>query len=232
MAHHYHISLDVPVSSLAPEKIQRILDGTQGEEVTVHVEGRNGRKTAFSTAFEGIVPNLERRYRETNSEFLRNKISEFMSDRPCPTCKVIRLRPEAMAVTVDGFNIVEVTAWPVLRTLEWAKHLAGAKSPFTSRQTAIAERILREIFSRLGFLVDVGLDYLTLGRAAGSLSGGEAQRIRLATQIGSRLMGVLYVLDEPSIGFHPRDNTRLLAVLKNCAIWAILSLWLSMTKKP
>ncbi len=115
VAHHYHINLDAPVSSLPPEKIQRILYGTQGEEVTVHVEGRNGRETAFNTAFEGIVPNLERRYRETNSEFLRNKISEFMSDRPCPTCKGTRLRPEAMAVTVDGFNIVEVTAWPVLR---------------------------------------------------------------------------------------------------------------------
>lgn len=215
VAHYYHINLDVPVSSLPPEKIQRILYGTQGEEVTVHVEGRNGRETAFNTAFEGIVPNLERRYRETNSEFLRNKISEFMSDRPCPTCKGTRLRPEAMAVTVDGFNIVEVTTWPVLRTLQWASHLAGADSPFTSRQIAIAERILKEISSRLGFLVDVGLDYLTLGRAAGSLSGGEAQRIRLATQIGSRLMGVLYVLDEPSIGLHPRDNTRLLATLKN-----------------
>jgi excinuclease ABC subunit A len=120
-----------------------------------------------------------------------------------------------MAVTVDGTNIVEATHWPVNRTLEWAEHLAGSESPFTRRQATIGERILKEIRSRLGFLVDVGLDYLTLNRSAGSLSGGEAQRIRLATQIGSRLMGVLYVLDEPSIGLHPRDNARLLATLKS-----------------
>jgi excinuclease ABC subunit A len=215
VAHHYHISLDVPVRSLPDDKLQHLLYGTQGEEVTVHVEGRNGKQTAYNTAFEGIIPNLERRYRESNSEFIRNKITEFMSDRPCPTCKGTRLRPEAMAVTVDSNNIVEVTTWPVLRTLQWAEHLAGAESPFTSRHVAIAERILKEIRSRLGFLVDVGLDYLTLSRSAGSLSGGEAQRIRLATQIGSRLMGVLYVLDEPSIGLHPRDNARLLTTLKN-----------------
>lgn len=215
VAHHYHINLDMPVRSIPPEKMQHLLYGTQGEEVTVHVEGRNGRQTAYNTAFEGIVPNLERRYRETNSEFIRNKITEFMSDRPCPTCKGTRLRPEAMAVMVDDHNIVEVTGWPVLQTLQWAERLAGPESPFTSRQTTISERILKEIRSRLGFLVDVGLDYLTLSRSAGSLSGGEAQRIRLATQIGSRLMGVLYVLDEPSIGLHPRDNARLLATLKN-----------------
>ncbi|MBE0699111.1 MAG: excinuclease ABC subunit UvrA, partial [Anaerolineaceae bacterium] len=215
VAHHFHISLDVAVRTLPEDKMQRLLYGTQGEEVTVHVEGRNGRQTAYNTAFEGIIPNLERRYRETNSEFIRNKITEFMNNRPCPTCKGTRLRPEAMAVTVDSNNIVEVTTWPVLRTLQWAERLAASDTPFTSRQAAIAERILKEIRSRLGFLVDVGLDYLTLGRSAGSLSGGEAQRIRLATQIGSRLMGVLYVLDEPSIGLHPRDNARLLATLKN-----------------
>ncbi len=215
VAHHYHIGLDTPVNHIAEEKFNKILYGTQGEEVTVQVEGRNGRHTSYTTTFEGVIPNLERRYRETNSEFIRNKITEFMNDRPCPTCKGTRLRPEAMAVTVDDVNIVEVTVWPVIRTLEWAERLAGAQSPFTTRQTTIAERILKEIRSRLGFLVDVGLDYLTLSRPAGSLSGGEAQRIRLATQIGSRLMGVLYVLDEPSIGLHPRDNARLLATLKN-----------------
>jgi len=215
VAHHYHISLDTPVNHIPEEKFNKILYGTQGEEVTVQVEGRNGRHTSYTTTFEGVIPNLERRYRETNSEFIRNKITEFMSDRPCPTCKGTRLRPEAMAVTVDDVNIVEVTTWPVIRTLQWAERLAGDQTPFTARQTTIAERILKEIRSRLGFLVDVGLDYLTLGRPAGSLSGGEAQRIRLATQIGSRLMGVLYVLDEPSIGLHPRDNARLLATLKN-----------------
>jgi excinuclease ABC subunit A len=215
VAHHYHISLDTPARTIPEDKMRHILYGTQGEEVTVHVEGRNGRQTAYNTAFEGIIPNLERRYRESNSEYIRNKITEFMSDRPCPTCKGTRLRPEAMAVTVDENNIVEVTSWPVLRTLQWAERLASAETPFIPRQVTIAERILKEIRSRLGFLVDVGLDYLTLSRSAGSLSGGEAQRIRLATQIGSRLMGVLYVLDEPSIGLHPRDNARLLATLKN-----------------
>jgi len=215
VAHHYHINLDAPVSTLAPEKLYLILYGTRGEEVTIHIEGREGHQTSYTSAFEGIVPNLERRYRETNSDFIRNKITEFMTDRPCPTCKGTRLRPEAQAVTVDGYNVVEVTSWPVQRTLEWTKRLAGPETPFTPRQAAIAERILKEILARLGFLVDVGLDYLTLDRAASSLSGGEAQRIRLATQIGSHLMGVLYVLDEPSIGLHPRDNTRLLATLKN-----------------
>ena len=216
VAHHYHINLDTPVRQIPEEKLKKILYGTQGEEVTVHVEGRNGRQTSYNTAFEGVIPNLERRYRETNSEYIRNKITEYMSDRPCPTCKGTRLRPEAMAVTVDEINIVEVTDWPVHRTLEWAERLASARNARSpARQAAIAERILKEIRSRLGFLVDVGLDYLTLRRSAGSLSGGEAQRIRLATQIGSRLMGVLYVLDEPSIGLHPRDNARLLATLKN-----------------
>ena len=215
VAHHEHISLDIPVSQIPPEKLKRILYGTQGEEVTVHVEGRNGHQTSYNTAFEGVIPNLERRYKESNSEYIRNKITEFMSNRACPTCKGTRLRPEALAVTVGGVNIVESTAWPVNRTLDWAEGLASKQTPLNARQAAIAERILKEIRSRLGFLVDVGLDYLTLGRSAGSLSGGEAQRIRLATQIGSRLMGVLYVLDEPSIGLHPRDNARLLATLKN-----------------
>lgn len=215
VAHRYHISLETPVREIPQEKLDKILYGTKGEEVTVHVEGRNGRQTSYNTSFEGVIPNLERRYRETNSEYLRNKITEYMSDRPCPTCKGTRLRPEALAVTVDDINIVQATDWPVLRTLEWTERLAGPETSLTPRQTAIAERILKEIRSRLGFLVDVGLDYLTLRRSAGSLSGGEAQRIRLATQIGSRLMGVLYVLDEPSIGLHPRDNARLLATLKS-----------------
>ena len=215
VAHRYHIGLDIPVRQIPDEKMRKILYGTQGEEITVQVEGRGGHKTSYNAAFEGVVPNLERRYRESNSEYIRNKITEFMSDRPCPTCKGTRLRPEAMAVTVDKVNIVEVTGWPVNRTLHWAEYLAAKDTPFSNRQQAIAERILKEIRSRLGFLVDVGLDYLTLRRSAASLSGGEAQRIRLATQIGSRLMGVLYVLDEPSIGLHPRDNARLLATLKN-----------------
>ncbi|MHC1739974.1 MAG: excinuclease ABC subunit UvrA [Anaerolineaceae bacterium] len=215
VAHQYHINLDAAVSSIDPELLQKILYGTGNEAISMKMEGHNERQTSYQAAFEGVIPNLERRYRETNSEYIRNKISEFMSDRPCPTCKGERLRPEALAVTVDDHNIVEVTGWPVNRTLEFARNLAQDNGILSPRQVAIADRILKEIQARLGFLVDVGLNYLTLNRSAGSLSGGEAQRIRLATQIGSHLMGVLYVLDEPSIGLHPRDNDRLLTTLKH-----------------
>ncbi len=213
-ARTYKIDLNAPVSSLNPEQLDIILYGTRGQEVEMRYQNPNGNEFKFKRAFEGVVNNLERRYRETNSEYIRSKISEFMSDRPCPTCQGKRLRPEALAVTVGSANIIEVTSWPVNRTLDWVKRLHGAKSPLTSRQQAIAARVLKEIQERLTFLVNVGLDYLTLNRSAGSLSGGEAQRIRLATQIGSRLVGVLYVLDEPSIGLHPRDNGRLLETLK------------------
>jgi excinuclease ABC subunit A len=215
VAKKYQINLDESVGSVAPEKLDKILYGTGAEPVAVKMEGRNNRETSFEAAFEGIIPNLERRYRETNSDYIRNKIGEFMSDRPCPTCKGNRLRPEAMAVTVDGHNIVEVTSWPINRTLEFVRKLSKTGEVLTERQIAIAEKVVNEINARLGFLVDVGLNYLTLNRSAGSLSGGEAQRIRLATQIGSHLMGVLYVLDEPSIGLHPRDNDKLLATLKH-----------------
>jgi len=210
----YHINVDGPVSEIPPEKMNLILYGSGKDEVSMTMTGGNNRTTSFSTTFEGVIPNLMRRFRESNSDYIRSAITEFMTDKICPTCQGKRLRPEALAVTVDAKNIVEVTDWPVLKTLDWAKSLCGEKSTLTSRQKAISDRILKEISSRLGFLVDVGLDYLTLRRSAGSLSGGEAQRIRLATQVGSRLMGVLYVLDEPSIGLHPRDNTRLLETLK------------------
>jgi excinuclease ABC subunit A len=213
VARQYHIDLDAPVRSISEAKLNTILYGTQGEEVTVHYQNRDGRKATFRTPFEGVIRNLERRYNETSSDYMRDKISQYMSQRTCPTCGGARLRAEALAVTIHEENIVKVTEWPVLHTLAWVNELSGQDSPLTSRQRAIAERILKEIQARLGFLVDVGLDYLTLNRSAASLSGGEAQRIRLATQIGSRLMGVLYVLDEPSIGLHPRDNNRLLRTL-------------------
>jgi len=212
-AREYHIDLDAPVRSLSPEKLDVVLYGTKGQEVTVHYQNKDGRQATFRTPFEGVINNLQRRYNETGSEYMRDKISEFMNERICPSCGGARLRKEALAVTVDGVNIVDATQWPVLHTLEWVKRLYGPETPLTPRQQAIADRILKEIQARLGFLVDVGLDYLTLQRSAASLSGGEAQRIRLATQIGSRLMGVLYVLDEPSIGLHPRDNARLLRTL-------------------
>jgi excinuclease ABC subunit A len=163
-----------------------------------------------------VIGNLQRRYKDTDSEWIRAKIGAFISLNPCPECHGKRLRKEALGVTVDGKNIIQITEWSVNETLQWVRHLMDEQeTPLDKRQRVIADRILREISARLGFMVDVGLDYLTLERSAISLSGGEAQRIRLATQVGSKLMGVLYVLDEPSIGLHPRDNSRLLETLKS-----------------
>ena len=207
----FHIDLNKPVNELTKEQLDIVLYGTGDQQVQMTYQNANGNEFKFTRAFEGVITNLERRYRDTQSEWVRAKISEYMSNKPCPTCNGKRLRPEAIAVTVSDANIIDVTGWAVIRTLDWAQKL-GKK--LTARQKAISERILKEIVERLNFLVNVGLDYLTLNRSAGSLSGGEAQRIRLATQVGSRLVGVLYVLDEPSIGLHPRDNNRLLDTLK------------------
>jgi len=214
-ATHYNIDLDRPVNALTPEHLHLLLYGTGDEKVDIHYEGRDGRQASYQTPFEGSIGNLERRFQETESEFIRSKIQEFMSEHPCPTCEGRRLRPEALAVTIEDVNIDQVTNWPVSHSLDWIENLQAEDSPLNERSRIIARRILKEIQSRLGFLVDVGLNYLTLSRSAGTLSGGEAQRIRLATQIGSRLMGVLYVLDEPSIGLHPRDNARLIRTLEN-----------------
>ena len=214
VAEAYGIDLDAPVSELPEEKVNLILYGTGDEQISIRYTTREGRVSAFKTAYEGVIGNLERRYQETQSDYIRGRIQEYMSERPCPACHGQRLRPEALAVTVDGVNIVEVTRWPVQRSLAWVRRLKADDGPLSERQRMIASRVLKEVEDRLGFLVNVGLDYLTLDRSAGSLSGGEAQRIRLATQIGSRLMGVLYVLDEPSIGLHPRDNARLIRTLE------------------
>jgi excinuclease ABC subunit A len=213
-AHAFKIDLDKPVRELKKEQVNIVLYGTGEKQIQMVYKNTSGNEFKFNRSFEGVITNLQRRYRETNSEYIREKISEFMSDRPCPTCKGKRLNPAALAVTVDDVSIIEVTSWPVVRTLEWIQNLNSSKSPLTARQKAIAERVIKEINERLGFLVNVGLEYLTLSRSATTLSGGEAQRIRLATQVGSRLVGVLYVLDEPSIGLHARDNTRLLNTLK------------------
>lgn len=210
----FKIDLDKPVKELSKEAMKIVLYGTGDKQIQMVYQGANGNEFKFTRAFEGVISNMERRYRETNSEYIREKISEFMSDRPCPSCGGKRLNPSALAVTVDGVNIVEANSWPVLQTLDWVKKITGKNSSLTSKQKAIAERVIKEISERLSFLVNVGLDYLTLNRSAVTLSGGEAQRIRLATQVGSRLVGVLYVLDEPSIGLHPRDNARLLETLK------------------
>ena len=210
----YKIDLDLPVRELTKPQLNIVLYGTGEKQIQMSYKNSNGNEFKFTRAFEGIITNLERRYKETNSEYIREKISEFMSDRPCPTCGGKRLNPAALAVTVDEVNIIEATSWPVLRTLEWVKKISGKNSPLSSKQKTIAERVIKEISERLSFLINVGLDYLTLNRSAVTLSGGEAQRIRLATQVGSRLVGVLYVLDEPSIGLHARDNARLLETLK------------------
>ena len=208
------IDMDKPVRDLTKAQIKLIMYGTGDKQINMVYKNTRGNEYKFTRAFEGVITNLERRYRETSSEWMREKISEYMSDRPCPTCKGKRLNPAALAVTVDGINIVEANSWPVLKTLDWVKKISGKNSPLSSKQRTIAERVIKEIHERLNFLVNVGLDYLTLNRSAVTLSGGEAQRIRLATQVGSRLVGVLYVLDEPSIGLHPRDNKRLLETLK------------------
>jgi len=215
LAKHAGFSVDEPISTLNEKQLDLLLYGTKGKEIRVDYIGRSGRRSTFSTSFEGVIGNMQRRYKDTDSEWIRSKIGAFISLNPCPECHGKRLRKEALGVTVDGKNIIQVTEWPINKTLEWVHRLMEEQnSPLTKRQMLIAERLLREIDARLGFMVDVGLDYLTLERSAISLSGGEAQRIRLATQVGSKLMGVLYVLDEPSIGLHPRDNSRLLETLK------------------
>ena len=207
------IDMDAPFSTLTEEQVKVILYGTNGDDVTVRYKRKSGKVSTFRTPYEGAIPNLERRFKDTNSNYMRDRIMEFMNDRHCPACQGARLRPEALAVTIEENNILEVTEWPVVDTFKWAKRLIGKNSPLNKRGKIIAKRILKELSERLTFMVDVGLEYLTLSRTAKTLSGGEAQRIRLATQVGSRLMGVLYVLDEPSIGLHARDNARLLNTL-------------------
>ncbi|HEY7350478.1 MAG TPA: excinuclease ABC subunit UvrA [Ktedonobacterales bacterium] len=268
MAQHYGFQLNTPWKKLDPEHRKLILHGTS-EEVTFTYENRQGQRRSHRRVFEGVMPNLERRFRESSSESMREEISQYMSDRPCPICKGARLKPAALAVTVGGYSVVEVCQLPINQALQfflelegsdqeaalraaqskWSAgeesrsngHRAGAAdgaaplgqesepgqngangngkglpahpTPLSERERIIGRQILKEIKARLGFLVDVGLDYLTLWRSATTLSGGEAQRIRLATQIGSSLMGVLYILDEPSIGLHQRDNARLIRTL-------------------
>ncbi len=210
VAEHYGFRTDVPIAELDDRAVEILLHGNRGERVEVRYVARNGRAHTFRTTFEGIVPNLERRYRETGSESVKAEIERYMTNKPCPTCGGMRLKPESLSVTVGGRNIIATTRLSVTDALAWYGSLPAR---LTDRDNQIARQVLKEIRGRLGFLVDVGLDYLSLDRASGTLSGGEAQRIRLATQIGSSLMGVLYILDEPSIGLHQRDNARLIATL-------------------
>ncbi|HEX9074157.1 MAG TPA: excinuclease ABC subunit UvrA [Anaerolineae bacterium] len=210
VAHRYGFSMDMPVAELTRDQVDKVLYGTGSETVRVRYENQFGRMREYETTFEGVIPNQLRRYKETDSDYIRQEIEQFMTSRPCPVCKGQRLRPEALAVTIGEKNIVQVTGLSVTDALGFVNQLPNT---FSEKQKKIAAQILKELKARLGFLVNVGLDYLTLDRSAATLSGGEGQRIRLATQIGSQLMGVLYILDEPSIGLHPRDNQRLIDTL-------------------
>ena len=209
LAKEYHFDLDTPFEEY-PQEVQDVLiHGTNGKEVKVYYKGQRG-EGVYDVAFEGIVKNVERRYRETGSETMKQEYESFMRITPCPSCKGQRLKPEALAVTVGDKNIYEVTSMSISNLHEFLETLKLSET-----QQLIGEQVLKEIRARVGFLVNVGLDYLTLARATGTLSGGEAQRIRLATQIGSGLVGVAYILDEPSIGLHQRDNDKLLGTLKH-----------------
>ncbi len=208
LAEHYHFSLDTPIGELPKEIVEVLLYGTKGEKIKLRRQSEYGSGT-YSAPFEGIINNLERRFRETSSSWIKEEIETYMSAVPCDECHGQRLSPESLAVTVGGINISVLCDKSVTEAVEFVDSLE-----LTDREKMIAAPILKEIKSRLGFLQSVGLEYLTLSRASGTLSGGESQRIRLATQIGSSLMGVLYILDEPSIGLHQRDNHKLLNTLK------------------
>ncbi len=257
ISQRYHLPFDVPVGELSKHQREIILYGDQREStISIRYVNNDGHDRSFQTNYEGVIPNLQRRYRETTSDYIRNELERYMTSRPCPTCEGKRLRPESLAITVTDLNIDLVSRFSVTRALEWIAHLAGLtpqatgpdapnpshsagqptesenheplaainatigatetvppSSPLSQREYTIARQILKELYARTRFLTDVGLDYLSLDRMAATLSGGEAQRIRLATQIGSQLVGVLYILDEPSIGLHQRDNARLIRTL-------------------
>ena len=205
----YNFSLDTPINQLPREVIDVLLYGTKGERLVVNYK-KDGREVKYNYIFEGIINELRRRYMETGSDFIKEEIENYMSDNPCPKCKGARLKPEALSVKVDGKNINELCSLSVKEELEFIETLH-----LSEKNKIISDQIVKEISARLKFLIDVGLDYLTLSREARTLSGGESQRIRLATQIGSALVGVLYILDEPSIGLHQRDNDKLIATMKN-----------------
>ncbi len=216
---YFNIDMAAPWKSLSAAQRDIILYGSGDEKIPVRYQNRTGDQRIYSTTFEGVINNLRRRYLESTSDYIRSKIEGYMAQVPCPACQGKRLKPAVLAVTIADKNIQAITSMPVVQALDWVKLLRDNKrngnAPLTPRQMTIAKQILKEVNSRLQFMVDVGLDYLTLDRTTATLSGGEAQRIRLATQIGSRLTGVLYVLDEPSIGLHPRDQARLIKTLQS-----------------
>ena len=209
LAKKYEFSLTAPIENIPQEIINIILYGTNGEKITVTHKNEYG-KSSYETPFEGVIPNLERRFRESQSAWVKDEISSYMSAVPCDKCNGYKLKPESLSVTVGGINIGKLCSKSITDTIDFVKGLK-----LSGKDKLIAEPIIKQIVERLGFLQNVGLEYLSLSRSSGTLSGGESQRIRLATQIGSSLMGVLYILDEPSIGLHQRDNYKLLATLKN-----------------
>ncbi len=205
-------SLDLPVKDLSPEDMKVVLYGAPGQVTVVYKSG-SGATNKWETKYEGVITNMARRYKETESDYIRQEFERYMAAVPCTTCGGAKLKPESRAVLVGSKNITETTALSIMEAQAWFAALAGPKTPLSEREQAIAYQVLKEIRARLDFLVEVGLDYLTLDRGTATLSGGEAQRIRLATQIGSGLMGVLYVCDEPTIGLHPSDDDRLIRTL-------------------
>ncbi len=207
---HYEIDLDVPIEEISKDKLEKVLAGSNDEKIYFRYENEFGHVRESEIEFEGVLHNLARRYKETTSDYIREQMEGYMAQKPCPTCKGNRLKKESLAVLINQKHIGEITVMSVTEAKQFFETL-----DLTEKEQAIARLILREINERLGFLINVGLDYLSLSRAAGTLSGGEAQRIRLATQIGSSLMGVLYILDEPSIGLHQRDNSRLIKTLEH-----------------
>jgi len=210
VCNHYGIDMDIPVKDIPKHLLDKVLYGSDGEEIYFRYENDFGQVRENYIQFEGVIRNVERRYKETTSDFIREQMEKYMGQQNCPNCKGYRLKKETLAVLIQGHHVGEITKLSVQESLEFFQNLS-----LTEKEMQIANLILKEICERLGFLNNVGLDYLTLNRAAGTLSGGEAQRIRLATQIGSRLTGVLYILDEPSIGLHQRDNDRLIQTLQN-----------------
>ena len=211
LGRRHGFSLSAPLKKLSEEQVHLILYGDGTEMVPATYEDRDGQLRHYYARFEGVIPHLERRYRETGSDSIRADIERYMASNPCPACQGKRLKPQSLAVTVTDRNIMDVAALPVTESLTWIEQLGGR---ITSRELTIARQIIKEINARLGFLRDIGLSYLTLDRPSATLSGGEAQRIRLATQIGSGLSGVLYICDEPTVGLHPADGARLIATLK------------------
>ena len=214
LAEDQGFTIHTPIQQLTEPQLQALLYGTGDRLLRLRFTNQYGRTQVYDTRYEGVIPNLQRRHRETDSDYVRTEIEKYMAAIPCPQCRGRRLRPEALSVLIDGRPISDVSAMSIAEARAWFDRLASPDTPLSAREQTIATQVLKEIRSRLEFLVDVGLDYLTLDRVSGTLSGGESQRIRLATQIGSALMGVLYICDEPSIGLHPVDGDRLIRTLE------------------